>query len=102
MKKYLNENVESIKKVLMKDLVLDLWDGEDEDDVSDVKKEINKIVGFEEDGVNGFVGVNKKGWGVELGFSIIKSKKDIGDDEEVSCKIRDINGKKVCFIYYNL
>ena len=102
MKKYLNENVESIKKVLMKDLVLDLWDGEDEDDVSDVKKEINKIVEFKEDGVNGFIGVNKKGWGVELGFSIIKSKKDIGDDEEVSCKIRDINGKKVCFIYYNL
>ena len=32
MKEYLNENVSIIKKFLMKDLVLDLWDGEDEEE----------------------------------------------------------------------
>jgi hypothetical protein len=101
MKKYLNENVSIIKKFLMKDLVMDLWDGEDEEDVELVVESINEIVGFEDDGMNGFNGVNIKGNGVNLGFSIVKSKKDLEEDEVVSYKRRKIKDKTVYFIYYD-
>ena len=101
MKKYLNKNVSIIKKFLMKDLVLDLWDGEDEEDVELVVESINEIVGFEDDGMNGFNGVNIKGNGVNLGFSIVKSKKDLEEDEVVSYKRRKIKDKTVYFIYYD-
>jgi hypothetical protein len=85
----------------MKDLVLDLWDGEDEEDVELVVESINEIVGFEDDGMNGFNGVDIKGNGVNLGFSIIKSKKDLEEDEVVSYKRRKIKDKTVYFIYYD-
>jgi hypothetical protein len=101
MKKYLNENVSIIKKFLMKDLVMDLWDGEDEEDVELVVESINEIVGFEDDGMNGFNGVNIDGDGVDLGFSIVKSKKDLEEDEVVSYKRRKINDKTVYFVYYD-
>jgi hypothetical protein len=101
MKKYLKTNVSIIKKFLMKDLVMDLWDGEDEEDVELVVESINEIVGFENDGMNGFNGVDINGDGVNLGFSIIKSKKDIEEDEVVSYKRRKINGKTVYFVYYD-
>jgi len=101
MKKYLNKNVSIIKKFLMKDLVLDLWDGEDEEDVELVVESINEIVGFEDDGMNGFNGVNINGNGVDLGFSIVKSKKDLEEDEVVSYKRRKIKDKTVYFVYYD-
>jgi len=101
MKNYLNENVSVIKEILMKDMVYDLWDGEDEDDIIDVKESINSIIGFKDDEMNGFSGVNIKGNSVELGFGIVKSKKDVNEDEIVSFKKRDINGKKVYFIYFD-
>ena len=101
MKKYLNKNVSIIKKFLMKDLVLDLWDGEDEEDVELVVESINEIVGFEDDGMNGFNGVDINGNGVNLGFSIIKSKKDLEEDEVVSYKRRKIKDKTVYFVYYD-
>ena len=85
----------------MKDMVYDLWDGEDEDDIIDIKESINSIIGFEDDEMNGFSGVNIEGYSVELGFGIVKSKKDVNKDEIVSFKKRDINGKKVYFIYFD-
>jgi hypothetical protein len=72
-----------------------------EDDIIDVKDSINSIVGFEDDEMNGFSGVNIEGNSVELGFGIVKSKKDINEDEIVSFEKRDINGKKVYFIYFD-
>ena len=101
MKKYLKENVSIIKKFLMKDLVMDLWDGEDEDDIIDVKDSINSIVGFKSDGMKGFNGVGIDGYGVNLGFSIVKSKKDLEEDEVVSYKRRKIKDKTVYFVYYD-
>jgi hypothetical protein len=101
MKEYLNENVSIIKKFLMKDMVMDLWDGEDEEDVELVVESINEIVGFEDDEMNGFLGVDINGDGVDLGFSIVKSKKDLEEDEVVSWKRRKINGKTMYFVYYD-
>ena len=61
MKDYLNENISIIKEILMKDMVYGLWDGEDEDDIILVKESINSIVKFEEDSLNGFIGVDEIG-----------------------------------------
>ena len=101
LKKHLRENVSIIKKFLMKDLVMDLWDGEDEDDIIDVKNSINSIVGFKSDGMKGFNGIDINGDGVNLGFSIIKSENDLEEDEVVSYKRRKIKDKTVYFVYYD-
>jgi len=91
-KKFLDENVDEIKKFLVDD-------GWDEDD-------LNGIVSFEDDEYGGFVGCDEDGWSCNGGCNIYEREKDlkyISDDEEedLSMKMGLINGKEVYFLFYD-
>lgn len=84
-KKFLDENVDEIKNVLVNSFDYD------EDDVSE-------IVSFEDDGFGGFIGCDEDGFSVVGGCNLYKNKVD---DEDVSVEVKVINGVKVYFVCYD-
>ena len=88
-KKFLDENVDEIKDVLVD--VFDL----DEDDV-------NSIIKFEGNSRKGYYGVDEEGECVTFGCDIFEkvSKKD-ENDENVSVGMDVIGGKEVYFVCYD-
>ena len=83
-KKFLDENVDEIKKFLVDD-------GWDEDD-------LNGIVSFEDDEFGGFIGCDEEGEGVVFGCSLYSFEVD---EEEVSVGMEVINGREVYFVCYD-
>jgi len=84
-KKFLDENVDEIK-----DLLVDVFEC-DEDDVE-------KVVKFEDDGFGGFMGCNDEGEGVVFGCNLYEYEVD---DEDVSVGMEVIEGKEVYFVCYD-
>ena len=84
-KKFLDENVDEIK-----DLLVDVFEC-DEDDVE-------KVVSFEDDEFGGFIGCDEKGEGVVFGCNLYTYEVD---DEDVSVGMEVIEGRKVYFVCYD-
>jgi hypothetical protein len=84
-KKFLDENVDEIK-----DLLVDVFEC-DEDDV-------NEVVSFEDDEFGGFIGCDEKGEGVVFGCNLYEYEVD---DEDVSVGMEVIEGKEVYFVCYD-
>jgi hypothetical protein len=85
-KKFLDENVDEIK-----DLLINKFDC-DEDDVDKINK-------FEDDGFGGFIGCDEEGvGGVVFGCNLYSYKVK---DEDVSVEMKMIKGKKVYFVCYD-
>ena len=84
-KKFLNENVDELK-----DLLVDVFEC-DEDDV-------NEIVKFEDDGFGGFIGCDEEGEGVCFGCNLYEYEVE---DEDVSVGMDVVDGKEVYFVCYD-
>ena len=84
-KKFLDENVDEIK-----DLLVDVFEC-DEDDVE-------KVVSFEDDEFGGFIGCDEEGEGVVFGCNLYNYEVD---DEDVSVGMEVIEGRKVYFVCYD-
>ena len=88
-KKFLDENVDELKDVLVDTFDLD------EDDV-------DSIVRFEGNNRKGYFGVNEKGDCVTFGCDIFeKVRKKDEKDEDVSIGMDVIEGKEVYFVCYD-
>jgi len=84
-KKFLDENVDEIKDVLVNVL--------DDDDIS-----VEEIVSFEDDEFGGFIGCDSEGYSVEIGCNLYE---DDVEDDDVSVEMRLIEGKRVYFVLYD-